>query len=195
MRIRAVAILFTASAAAAFPLKAQSAERDQAPLPQFMSSAARAELAQRAQQTKPVADETRQAAEVLSARFAGSLAEPNPDAGVSKPDRAAPVVLDARDDTAGQAHVAVLMSPGPAAAPDAKRPKNNRTTLKKAATAGAAARNRQTKVKGVPAQAPLAQPSDMYGEPQNFASNAVPGADAGWRTGFIGLFTNPAFWH
>ena len=85
MRIRAVAILFTASAAAAFPLKAQSAEQDQAPLPQFMSSAARAELAQRSQPTKPVADETRQAAEVLSARFAGSLAEPNPDAGVSKP--------------------------------------------------------------------------------------------------------------
>jgi hypothetical protein len=195
MRIRAVAILFTASAAAAFPLMAQSAEQDQAPLPQFMSSAAQAELAQRAQQTKPVADETRQAAEVLSARFAGSLAEPNPDAGVSKPDRAAPVVLDARDDPAGQAHVAVLMSAGPAAAPDAKRPKNNRTTLKKAAPSGAAARNRQTKVKGAPAQAPLAQPSDMYGEPQNFASNAVPGADAGWRTGFIGLFTNPAFWH
>ena len=195
MRIRAVAILFTASAAAAFPLKAQPAEQDQAPLPQFMSSAARADLTQRAQQTKPVADETRQAAEVLSARFAGSLAEPNPDAGVSKPDRAAPVVLDARDDTAGQAHVAVLMSPGPAAAPDAKRPKNNRTTLKKAAPSGAAARNRQTRVKGVPAQAQLAQPSNTDGEPQNFASNAVPGADAGWRTGFIGLFTNPAFWH
>jgi hypothetical protein len=186
MRIRAVAILFTASAAAAFPLKGQSAEQDQAPLPQFMSSAARAELAQRSQPTKPVADETRQAAEVLSARFAG---------GVSKPGRAAPVVLDARDDPAGQAHVAVLMSPGPVAAHDAKRPKNNRTMLKKAATTGAAARNRQDRAKGVPAQAPLARPGDMYGQPQNFASNAVPGADAGWRTGFIGLFTNPAFWH
>jgi hypothetical protein len=196
MRIQALAILLTASTAAAFPVSAHAAEQDGAPLPQFMSSTARAELAQRVQDTKPVPDETRQAAEVLSDRFAGSVTEPNPNAGVSKPDRAAPVVLDARDDPEGQAHVAVLMAPSPSTVPDIKRSKNNRTTLKKPAKAAAtAARPKQAKVKVEPVQAPLAQRSNTYGEPQNFASNAVPGADAGWRTGFIGLFTNPAFWH
>jgi hypothetical protein len=193
MRIKALAILFTASAAAASPVSAQSAEPDSAPLPQFMSSTARAELAQRAQETKPVAHETRQAAEALSARFAGTVAGPDPDPVVSKTDRSGPVILDARDDPGGRAHVAVLMAPGPATAPDFKSSKSKRTTLKKPVPAAAGARTKQTKAKGEPDQA--APGGDAYGQPQSFASNAVPGAEAGWRTGFIGLFTNPAFWH
>lgn len=195
MSIKALAILFTASAMAATPVSAQQADQNGSPLPQFMSSAGRAQLEQRVQETNPVSDETRQSAEMLSARFAGSLTEPDPDAGGSKPESAAPVILDGPADPAGRAHVAVLMATGPSTVPDLKKPKSNRTMLKKPARPAAAApRIKQTKVKAQPA-APLAERSNAYPHAQSFASNVVPGADAGWRTGFIGLFTNPAFWH
>jgi len=192
MSIKALAILFTASAMAATPVSAEQADQNGSPLPQFMSSAGRAQLEQRIQETKPVSHETRQSAEILSARFAGT--EPDPNADNAKPE-SAPVVLDAPADPAGQAHVAVLMATGPSTVPDLKKPKSNRTTLKKPAKQAAAApRIKQTKVKGEPA-APLAERSNAYPQAQSFASNAVPGADVGWRTGFLGLFTNPAFWH
>ena len=195
MSIKALAILFTASAMAATPVSAEQADQNGSPLPQFMSSAGRAQLEQRVQETKPVSHETRQSAEILSARFAGTLTEPDPDADNAKPQSAAPVILDAPADPAGRAHVAVLMATGPSTVPDLKKPKSNRTTLKKhAKPAAAAPRIKQTKVKGEPA-APLAERSNTYPQAQSFASNAVPGADVGWRTGFLGLFTNPAFWH
>jgi hypothetical protein len=196
MSIKALAILFTASAIAATPVSAQQADQNGSPLPQFMSSAGRAQLEQRVQETKPVSQETRQSAEMLSARFAGTLTEPDSDAGDSKPESAAPVILDVPADPAGRARVAVLMATGPSTVPDLKKQKSDRTTLKKPARAPAAApRIKQTKVKGEPAQAPLAQRSNAYPQAQSFASNVVPGADVGWRTGFLGLFTNPAFWH
>ncbi len=77
MSIKALAILFTASAAAASPVQAQTAEQNAPPFPQFISPAARDELAKGGQETNSVSHETRQAAEALSAKFAGGL--PNPD--------------------------------------------------------------------------------------------------------------------
>ena len=88
MSIKALAILFTASAMAATPVSAEQADQNGSPLPQFMSSAGRAQLEQRVQETKPVSHETRQSAEILSARFAGTLSEPDPDAGNAKPESA-----------------------------------------------------------------------------------------------------------
>jgi hypothetical protein len=195
MSIKALAILFIASAMAAIPVSAQQADQNGSPLPQFMSSAGRAQLEQRVQETKPVSHEARQSAERLSERFAGTLTEPDREGEGSKPEKAAPVILDAPADPAGRAHVAVLMATGPTTVPDLKKPKSNRTTLKKPSRIPAAPPTQQTKVKGEPAQASHAQGSNAYPQAQSFASNVVPGADEGWRTGFIGLFTNPAFWH
>jgi hypothetical protein len=196
MSIRALAILFTASAAAASPVGVQAAEQTTTPLPQFVSPTVRDELAQGERETNPVSHETRKAAEALSAKFAGGLPSAEPEPNVSEPKKASPVIVEAREDPSGQARVAVLVSPASSTPPDFKEPKRDKKTPKLPTKASAAAaRIKQTKIPREYAQERLGKRRDAYPPSQDFASNAVPGAETGWQTGFIGLLTNPAFWH
>jgi hypothetical protein len=196
MSIKALAILFTASAAAASPVQAQTAEQNAPPLPQFMSAAVRDELAQGGRETNSVSHDTRQAAEALSAKFAGGLPNPDSEAPASKPKSASPVSVEARDDPSGQARVAVLVSPASSAPADFKEAKHDKKTPKlPIAAPAAAAPIKRARVPREHAQERPGRRRSEYPPSQNFASNAVPGAEAGWQTGFIGLLTNPAFWH
>ena len=164
MSIKALAILFTASAAVASPVNAQTAQQDGASLPQFMSSTAQAQLAQRAQDKKPVSHKTRQAAEVLSSKFAGTATEADANASTLAPANSASAVIDAPADPAGQAHVAILTATGSIATGD-NGSKNDRKAIKKPATAAVAAgRTKPAKVKSEPSQAP---PSERRNGPGN----------------------------
>src|SRR6185312_625985 len=185
MSIKALAILFTASAAVASSVHAQTAEQNAPPLPQFMSTTVRDELAQSERETDSVSHETRQAAEALSAKFAGGLPNPDSEPPASKPKSASPVIVEARDDPTGQARMAVLVSPASSTPADFKEAKRDKKTPKLPTKApAAAARIKETRIPREYAQERLRKRRDAYPPSQNFASNAVPGAEAGWQTGF-----------
>ena len=78
MRINALAILFAVGLGVP-PVGAQTVRQENTPLPQFMPPEARAHVVQKSAAMKPAADETRRAAEALSAKFSGDLAASNVD--------------------------------------------------------------------------------------------------------------------
>ncbi len=96
MSIKSAAILFVACAAAASSASAETVQQDGASLPQFMSSTGRAELTLGSQQPNSVSHDTRQAAEDISAKFAGVGRAANG--------------TDPRTDSESGAHVAVLVA-------------------------------------------------------------------------------------
>jgi hypothetical protein len=192
MSIKCPAILLIACAVAASTASAETAQQDGSSLPQFMSSAGRAELAQEKNSASHI---TRQAAEEISAKFAGG------DRAATVLDTAAPAASDPRTDPKTSAHVAVLVTTDSSSAENSKDSNSDQTKLKPTTTAQSSSAPSSTtqptgsKVKRKHAQARTEERSDANAPPMRFASNALPGADVGWRTGLIGMLTNPIFWH
>lgn len=205
MRSNALVILFVVGILGVPSAGAQTAQDPNAPLPQFMSLGARSQIVKDSTEAKPATDATRQAAEALSAKFAGDLPAPNAGAAtkVAEQDPEASPTIDPQPDPAGPAHIAVLRAREPSADP-AKKKKTPQASRKPAndASAGDAGdafgspRSGLTKTRtGRPhvARRTSGRPADQYETAE--ASAAVPGADTGWKTGLIGMLTNPAFWH
>lgn len=204
MRINAPAILFAVSIFGAPLAGAQTVQQEVTPLPQFMPPEARAQVLERSATTKPAADETRRAAEALSAKFSGDLAVSDADVttDVAKPEVTAPVATDPQANSAPSAHVAVLRADGPATSV-ANKQKNqgaqsdepfgtSKTEMSKASNAS---KPKRVKARAERSGAPRRTAINSYGNAQVLASNSVPGAETGWQTGIIGMLTNPAFWH
>ena len=78
MRIYAPEILFAVGLLSMPAAGAEAVRRENPPLPQFMPPAARAQV--ETAETKPAAEETRRAAEALSAKFSEDRAASNDDA-------------------------------------------------------------------------------------------------------------------
>jgi hypothetical protein len=186
MSIKSAAILFVACAAAASSASAETAQQDSVSLPQFMSSTGRAELTLGSQQPNSVSHDTRQAAEDISAKFAGVGRAANG--------------TDPRTDSESGAHVAVLVATDSSSAEN-QDSKSDQTKLKPTTAAPSssvstsAKQSAGSRVQRKPAQVVTERQSTASGPPMRFASRALPGADVGWRTGFIGMLTNPIFWH
>lgn len=199
MRIEALAILFmfviATASAAADPVLQQEPH-----LPQFVSPAARDDVVQLARESN--ADETRQAAEVLSAKFSDA----------TPPENSAPSVNIANaTETSGtssahvrnppklQGRVAVLVAETPSKSGSEKKAKISRA--KQAAATKKHAPRRMRMADAGNAKTAGHRPSaeaHLIGPQENasaLASDEVPGVEAGWQTGIIGLLTNPTFWH
>lgn len=200
MRINALAILFAVGLGVP-PVGAQTVRQENTPLPQFMPPEARAHVVQKSAAMKPAADETRRAAEALSARFSGDLAASNVDTATDavrpetmKPETTAPAAIDPQASSATPAHVAVLRAREPSTDSGATKSKIRDTPLK-TVDASNPSKSKQTKAHAGRSRAPRRTPINSYENAQALASNAVPGAESGWKTGLIGMLTNPAFWH
>lgn len=204
MRINALAILFAITFLYASPSGAQKVSLENQPLPQFMPPAARAQIATANPETDPSTGETRRAAEELSARFSGDLlkSDAGAPAAVAKTEEAA---LPAKDPQATtneneSAHVAVLRardSPRPPAKKKLKRQQTRREPPRKISVADAS-----EPPKYLGAKSRVHHGRSSQGGAQNSNGDAgtaspkqVPGAEVGWKTGILGMLTNPAFWH
>jgi hypothetical protein len=201
MRIEALAILFmiviaTASAVAADPVLQQEPQ-----LPQFVSPAARADVIQSARGSN-TADEMRQAAEVLSSKFSDAMPPENsaPSVNVaSTTETSGTSSADVRDPPKLQGRVAVLVAETPSKSARGKKAKLSRA--KHAAATKKRAPRRMRMADAGKAKATSHRPSTeahLIGPQENasaLASDEVPGVEAGWHTGIIGLLTNPTFWH
>jgi hypothetical protein len=168
-----------------------------------MSPEARTKLADKARDGAFVADETRQAAEALSAKFTDRLPQTDPEDS-SKPSQAHArvAVADPEERSGTPAHVAVLVSEGPSARRAVEETKSDKTNRKQPTKKSVAAAPRKPKhartkqMEAAPAPPGRAREwSNPHPDSQRLASTEVPGAAVGWRTGFLGLLTNPAFWH
>lgn len=200
MRIEAPAILFVIGAAAIAPAAAQTVGQQEASLPQFVSSVARAEVVKSAREANAAPVEARHAAEALSAKFADVRA----DTDEMPPSKLGGAIPDPRPESresSGDAHVAVLVVGKPQAVPKPRRSKAALDKPKpgaKVKQASIHSSRRATSREGAHASREMGQrhmrhvPSET---PDRLASNDVPGAATGWRTGLIGFLTNPAFWH
>jgi hypothetical protein len=203
MRINALAILFAVSVFGVPPAGAQTVQQESAPLPQFMPPEARAHVVERSAGTNPTADETRRAAEALSAKFSGDLAVSDAATDVAKPEMAAPVETNPQADSAPSAHVAVLRASESPATSVANKSKNQgaqsdtppRTSKTDALKVSNGSKSKQMKTRAERSPPSRRTPINSYGHDYAPASNSVPGAEAGWQTGIIGMLTNPAFWH
>jgi hypothetical protein len=205
MRINALAILFAVGAFGVAPAGAQTVQQESAPLPQFMPPEARAHVVERSAGTNPAADETRRAAEALSAKFSGDLAVSDADVAtdVAKPEMAAPIATNPQANSPPSAHVAVLRASESPATSVANKSKNQgaqsdtplRTSKTDASKASNASKSKQMKTRAERSPSSRRTAINSYGNGQALASNSVPGADTGWQTGIIGMLTNPAFWH
>lgn len=180
MRIFALEVLF---AVGVFSMPAAGSEQvwqHNAPLPQFMPEKARAGLAN----TKLAADETRKAAEALSAKFSDDQASSPTSVATDRANSApAPSVADdPRADAQTSARVAVLRAwPSSASSkPKSTRAKPVKSNASKSRFAKSVARSARG--------SSVAARTDLTPDP-------VPGAKLGWQTGVIGMLTNPAFWH
>lgn len=191
MRINALVILFSVSVGVP-SVGAQTVPQGSVPLPQFMPPEARAQVVENSAEPKPAADETRRAAEALSAKFSGDSSASNAEVAtvVAKPEMTAPVAIDPQASFTTSAHIAVLRAREPSTDTGAKKSKNRKT-----ADASNPSKSKQMRAHAGRSQAPRRTPINSDGNAQALASNAVPGADAGWQTGIIGMLTNPAFWH
>lgn len=190
MRIYALEILFAVGIFSMPAAGAETVRQENAPLPQFVPPVARAQVGKA--ETKPEAEETRRAAETLSAKFSEDLAVSNDDAAADagKSGTTAPVANDPQSNSAASAHVAVLRAREPSTSPAAK---DSKSVQAKAAVASGPSKSRKTKA--VRMREARRLPIDSDGKAQDLTANAVPGAKAGWQTGLIGMLTNPAFWH
>ena len=190
MRIYALEILFAVGIFSMPAAGAETVRQENAPLPQFMPPVARAQVGKA--ETKPEAEETRRAAEALSAKFSEDLAVSNDDAAADagKSGTTAPVANDPQSSSAASAHVAVLRARDPSTSPAAK---DSKSVQAKAAVASGPSKSRKTKA--VRMREARRLPINSDGKAQDLTANAVPGAKAGWQTGLIGMLTNPAFWH
>jgi hypothetical protein len=190
MRIYALEILFAVGILGMPAVAAETVPRENPPLPQFMPPVARAQVESAG--TKPATDETRRAAEALSAKFSEDLATSNDDVDTEKSKTTEPVESDPQSNSATPAHVAVLRA---RISSTASAPKKSNSAHAKVATAFDPSKSKKTKTYAGHAREPRRMPVDSYGQAQNLTPNAVPGAKAGWQTGLIGMLTNPAFWH
>lgn len=203
MRINALAILFAVSVFGVPPAGAQTVQQESAPLPQFMPPEARAHVVEKSAGTNAAADETRRAAEALSAKFSGDLAVSDATTDVAKPEMAAPVATNPQANSAPSAHVAVLRASESPATSVANKSKNQgaqsdtppRTSKTDALKVSNASKSKQMKTRAERSPLSRRTPINSYGHDYAPASNSVPGAETGWQTGIIGMLTNPAFWH
>jgi hypothetical protein len=194
MSIKCLEVFLAAWAVAASSVSAEAAQQDSASLPQFMSSMGIAELTQSLREPNSVSHDTRQAAEEISAKFAGV------ERAATGVDPVTPDVLEPRTESEAGAHVAVLVTQD-SSTPHSKETKGDQARLKPTTAARPSSASSSTtqpigsKVPRKHTKARTEKPGDASGPPMRFASNALPGADVGWRTGIIGILTNPIFWH
>jgi len=184
MRIYTLEILFAVGVLNVPALGAEAVQRENPPLPQFMPPAARAGVGT----VRFATDETRRAAEALSAKFSGDRAPSPDDAAVAseKSNTPVPAEVDPPSNSATSAHVAVLRARPRASA---ATPKKTKSTRPKTARPGSSnSRTMRSAFHG-------GRRPSVDTETQGLAQNSVPGAQVGWKTGLIGMLTNPAFWH
>lgn len=192
MRIFAPEILIAVGLLSIPAVGAEAVRGDNAPLPQFMPPAARAQVENA--ETKPATEETRRAAEALSSKFSDDVAashddtDPDPD----KSKTTASAAIEPPSNLPTPAHVAVLRA---RASSTDKASKKTKSAQVKAAPTSDTSKPRKTKVNAGRSREPHRAPIESYRKTDGMASNAVPGAKAGWQTGLIGMLTNPAFWH
>jgi hypothetical protein len=180
MIIKGPAVLLAACAVIAPSANAETAQQGSTPLPQFVSPAQRHEIAQRRQETGSVSPDARQAAEELSGKFSDT--------------QIAAAEVDQPTGRETDSHVAVLV------APSSKKPQSEKTNLKpktqpsQDSVSASTKRPVESKAqrKDIQSRAEARAGADS---PIKVASDALPGTDAGWRTGIIGMLTNPMFWH
>lgn len=185
MRIYALEILFAVGVLNVPALGAEAIQRESPSLPQFMPPAMHAG----ADTTKLATDETRRAAEALSAKFSGDRAGASTDdAEVDRETSKAqpPALVDPPSNSATSAHVAVLRARPPVSVTAPKKAKNIGSRI----TRSGASNSRAMKSANRDGRRP---PVDAG--MQGLTPNPVPGAQVGWKTGLIGMLTNPAFWH
>lgn len=181
MRIFALEVLFAVGIFSMPAVGSEEVRQDNAPLPQFMPAKARAGLAN----TRLAADETRKAAEELSAKFSGDQAS-SPESVATNRQNSAPapsIADDPRTDAQTSARVAVLRARPSSAS---SKPKSTRTT---------ATKSNVSKSRSAKSVARSARGSSVDARAKDLTPDPVPGAKLGWQTGVIGMLTNPAFWH
>jgi hypothetical protein len=184
MNIRILAIILAAGTAAN-PAAGEAVSRDEVSLPQFMSSTGRAELQQSRRAADPAAP-ARRSAEELSAKFSGLAVDAHATPTGEAPGNAeitgrravlvagsSPIVTGSTQSEPKQGNVAE-----PAVAPKTKKRVATRPSHRKHPVLSRREHNGM--------EAP---------QPQGSTTDATPGAGTGWKTGLIGLLTNPAFWH
>jgi hypothetical protein len=201
MRIEALAILFVIVIATASAVAADPPLRQEPQLPQFVSPAARADVIRSARGSN-TPDETRQAAEVLSSKFSNPTPAGNSARSVdvaSTTETSGTSSADVRDPPKLQGRVAVLVADTPSKSARVKKAKISR--VKHAAATGKRAPRRMRVADAGKAKATSHRSSTeahLIGPQENAsypASDEMPGVEAGWHTGIIGLLTNPTFWH
>lgn len=181
MRIFALEVLFAVGVFSMPAVGSEQVRQDNAPLPQFMPEKARAGIAN----SKLAADETRKAAEELSAKFSDDQAS-SPTSDTTDRENSAPgpsIADDPRADAQTSARVAVLRARPPSAS---SKPKSTRAK---------AAKSNASKSRVAKSVARSARGSSVGARPRDLTPDPVPGAKLGWQTGVIGMLTNPAFWH
>lgn len=185
MRIYALEILFAVGVLNVPALGAEAVQRESPSLPQFIPPAMHAG----ADTTKLATDETRRAAEALSAKFSGDRAGASADDAEMDRETSKtplPALVDPPSNSATSAHVAVLRARPPASATAPKKSKNIRSrTTRPGPSNSRAMKSANRDGRRPPVDAGM----------QGLAPNPVPGAQVGWKTGLIGMLTNPAFWH
>jgi hypothetical protein len=198
MRIEALVIPFTVIIAATSAVAADPVLGQEPRLPQFVSPAARADVVQLAR-ASDAAEETRQAAKILSGKFSEGMPPAKVAVSADEAGTAETAGPDDREYSKMQGRVAVLVAESPPKSTRAKKAKIGRAKPAAAAKNHASRRMRTAnsgKPKGM--EGPQNLGAHLDGPPRNastLASSEVPGAKTGWQTGIIGFLTNPTFWH